>query len=554
MDQAIAHFGRALEYTRFGAPLVPKKLSQNLDKNGEVIITGHLPSHVTLRFYGHQKDRVRLYAYYDHHGARCSITLALVDAKLTTEACLADMDPLALYSRITKPEQYAAETKALFNELHATEEPRSVFVTQMHEHETPRGLMITVLRDVLGFLLNAGALSAPSLVFYDRELAGYSFLPVDGAPSIMKTTVADFLTRHAAITNGLSTDIRLKSYDEMMETYKEFRVRSATNTDAIFPNPSREDDRAYYENMRAEPGSTLIAGPLRTHVAPNLEVDVDVGVRPGEQEHNIPRNDIMVPVNILGKLLWKLHHRLEQPYGRSPRDIREGRYTDDALRQCKNDLGDPFRVSIRDKNTPEREAKEKAHLYEMLRTRYRELRITPPPYEVLTEDGYKYVLIAFFDAGKSRIKTQIVSDITLQASDDVFYYLGLLHKRLHLLVPRRRISAPLMLPFFFSFLFFLFLFPFLFLFLFLSFSFPSFSFSFSFSFFFFSFFFVSFFCSFLCFCSFCVFAFLCFCVFCFLASIETEKKSRATEAAKKKEKKVEKRSRSARRAKEEEEN
>ena len=421
MDQAIAHFGRALEYTRFGAPLVPKKLSQNLDKNDEVIIPGNLPSPVTLRFYGHPKDRVRLYAYYEHHGTRCSITLALVDAKLTTEASLADMDPLALYSRITKPEQYAAETKALFNELHATEEQRSVFVTQMHEHETSRGLMITVLRDVFGFLLDAGALSAPSLVFYDRELAGYSFRPVDGAPSIMKTTVADFLACHAAITNGLSTDIRLKSYDEMMETYKEFRVRSATNTDAEFPNPSLEDDRASYEKKRAEPGSTLIAG---THVAPKLEVDVDVGVRTGEQEHNIPRNDIMVPVNILGKLLWKLHYRLKQPYGRSPRDIREGRYTDDALLKCEIALGDPLRVSNRDKNTPEREAKEKAHLYEMLRKRYRELRITPPPYEVREEDGYKYVLIAFFDAGKSRIKTQIASDITLQASDDVFYYLA----------------------------------------------------------------------------------------------------------------------------------
>jgi hypothetical protein len=414
MDRAIAHFGRALEYTRFGAPLVPKKLSQNLDKNGEVIIPGNLPSHVTMRFYGHQKDR--LYAYYDHHGARCSITLALVDAKLTTEASLADMDPLALYSRITKPEQYAAETKALFNELHATEEPRSVFVTQMHEHETSRGFLT---RDVLGFLLDAGALSAQSLVFYDRELAGYSFRPVDGAPSIMKTTVAEFLARHAAIINGLSTDIRLKPYDAMMETYEEFRVRSATNTDAEFPNPSREDDRAYYENMRAQPGSTLIAGPLKTKVAPKLEVDVDVGVRTGEQEHNIPRNDIMVPVNILGKLLWKLHHRLAQPYGRSPRDIREGRYTDDALLKCEIALGDPLRVSIRDKNTPEREAKEKAHLYEMLRTRYRELKIKPPPYEVREEDGYKYVLIEFFDKGKSRIKTQIVSEITIQASDDV---------------------------------------------------------------------------------------------------------------------------------------
>jgi hypothetical protein len=56
----------------------------------------------------------------------------------------------------------------------------------------------------------------------------------------------------------------------------------------------------------------------------------------------------------------------------------------------------------------------------MLRTRYRELRIKPPPYDVRIEDGYKYVLIEFFDEGKSRIKTQIVSDITLQASDDVF--------------------------------------------------------------------------------------------------------------------------------------
>ena len=177
MDRAIAHFGRALEYTRFGAPLLPKKLSQNLDKNGEVIIPGNLPSHVTLRFYGHQKDCVRLYAYYEHHGTRCGITLALVDAKLTTEASLADMDPLALCSHITKPEQYAAETKALFNELHATEEPRSVFVTQMQEHETSRGFLT---RDVLRFLLDAGALSAQSLVFYDRELAGYSFRPVDG--------------------------------------------------------------------------------------------------------------------------------------------------------------------------------------------------------------------------------------------------------------------------------------------------------------------------------------------------------------------------------------
>ncbi len=420
MDQAIAHFGRALKYTRFGAPLVPKKLSQNLDKNGEVIIPGHLPSHITLRFYGHQKDRVRLYAYYDHHGARCSITLALVDAKLTTEAGLADMDPLALCSRITKPEQYAAETKALFNELHATEEPRSVFVTQMQEHETPRGLMITVLRDVLGFLLDAGALSAPSLVFYDRELAGYSFRPVDGAPSIMKTTVAEFLARHAAITNGLSTDVRLKSYDEMMETYEEFEVMSATNVIAIFPNPSRENDRAFYENIRARPGSTLIAGPLRTHVAPKLEVDVDVGLRSGEQESEAVLNGEKVTVNLLGNLLWKLHHRLEQPYGRSPRDIREGRYTDYALLKCEIALGDPLRVSIRDKNTPEREAKTKAHLYEMLRTRYRELRIKPPPYEVRKEDGYKYVLIEFFDEGKSRIKTQIVSDITLEASDDVF--------------------------------------------------------------------------------------------------------------------------------------
>jgi hypothetical protein len=409
MDQAIAHFGRALEYTRFGAPLIPKKLSQNLDKNDEVIIPGNLPSPVTLRFYGHQKDRVRLYAYYEHHGTRCSITLALVDAKLTTEVSLADMDPLALYSRITKPEQYAAETKALFNELHATEEPRSVFVTQMHEHETSRGLMITVLRDVFGFLLDAGALSAPSLVFYDRELAGYSFRPVDGAPSIMKTTVADFLACHAAITNGLSTDIRLKSYDEMMETYKESRVGSATNTDAEFPNPS--------EKKRAEPGSTLIAG---THVAPKLEVDVDVGVRTGEQEYAAVLNGEKVTVNLLGNLLWKLHYRLGQPYGRPPRDIREGRYTDGALLKCEIALGDP----LRDKNTPEREAKTKAQLYEMLRTRYRELKINPPPYEVLIEDGYKYVLIAFFDASKSRIKTQIVSDITIQASDDVFYYLA----------------------------------------------------------------------------------------------------------------------------------
>ncbi len=160
-------------------------------------------------------------------------------------------------------------------------------------------------------------------------------------------------------------------------------------------------------------------------MAPKLEVDVDVGVRPGEQEHNIPRNDIMVPVNILGKLLWKLHHRLAQPYdGRLPRDIVAGRYTDEVLLKCEIALGDPFRVSIRDKNTPEREAKEKAHLYEMLRTRYRELRIKPPPYRLLKEDGYKYVLIEFFDEGKSLIKTQIVSDITLQASDDVFYYLA----------------------------------------------------------------------------------------------------------------------------------
>ena len=217
-------------------------------------------------------------------------------------------------------------------------------------------------------------------------------------------------------------DIRLKPYDEMMETYEEFEVMSATNGIAIFPNPSRENDRAFYENMRAEQGSTLIAGPLRTHVAPNLEVDVDVGVRTGEQEYEIPRNGTMVPVNILGMLLWKLHYRLKQPYeGRSPRDIREGRYTDDALLKCEIALGDPLKVSIRDKNTPELEAKEKAHLYYMLRTRYRELRIKPPPYKLRIEDGYKYVLIEFFDEGKSLIKTQIVSDITLQASDDVFY-------------------------------------------------------------------------------------------------------------------------------------
>ena len=167
-------------------------------------------------------------------------------------------------------------------------------------------------------------------------------------------------------------DDRLKSYDEMIETYDHFYVGTADDNRAMFPisaldgDGDGDGDRAFYDKLSAEPGSRLIAGPLKIHVAPTLEVDVNVELQEGEQEHRAVRNGALVPVNILGNLLWKLHDGLAKPYERLPRDIVAGRYTSAALIRCGDALGDPFKKFS--KNTPEIEAKEKADLYEMLRT------------------------------------------------------------------------------------------------------------------------------------------------------------------------------------------
>ncbi len=195
----------------------------------------------------------------------------------------------------------------------------------------------------------------------------------------------------------------------------------------MFPISARDGDgdgdgdRNFYDKLRAEPGSRLIAGPLKIHVAPTLKVDVNVELQEGEQEHRAVRNGALVPVNILGNLLWKLHDGLAKPYERLPRDIVAGRYTSAALIRCGDALDDPFKKF--DKNTPEIEAKEKADLYEMLRERYRELRIQPTGHLFKKEDGYRYTVIPFFDETKPPIKTQIVSSITLQGTDDVRYQL-----------------------------------------------------------------------------------------------------------------------------------
>ena len=218
--------------------------------------------------------------------------------------------------------------------------------------------------------------------------------------------------------NG-APDSGLESYEEMLQTYKDFQVRTDTGSIAVFPNSSRTNDKAYYDNMRAQQGSTLIAGHLKIHA---LEIDVDVRPEPGEKEYDVPRNGTteLVAVNLLGYLLWKFHYLLAQPDGR----IYLGRYTDEALLKCNDKIRDqPFRESIRDKDSPAREAAETAALYEMLQRRYPELRIKPPPYATEKEDGYKYTVIGFVDELKPRIKTQIVKSVTLKVTDDVFYEL-----------------------------------------------------------------------------------------------------------------------------------
>ena len=222
--------------------------------------------------------------------------------------------------------------------------------------------------------------------------------------------------------NG-APDSRLESYEEMLQTYKDFQVRTKTGSIAVFPNSSRTNDEAVYDDLRTQQGSTLIAGHLKIHA---LEIDVDVRPGLGEKEYPVPRNGTTEPVavNLLGYLLWKFHYLLAQPDGRSREDIYLGRYTDEALLKCKYKIrDDPFREAIRDKDSPAREAAETAALYEMLQRRYPELRIKPPPYDTKKEDGYKYTVIGFVDELKPRIKTQIVKSVTLKVTDDVFYEL-----------------------------------------------------------------------------------------------------------------------------------
>jgi hypothetical protein len=223
-------------------------------------------------------------------------------------------------------------------------------------------------------------------------------------------------------------DIRLGSYDAMLEKYEHFDVATATNTIARFPDSSRENERTLYDEMRADAGSRLIPGPLRTHVAPKLEVDVDVGVRPGEQESIAAQNGKAVKVNILGNILWKLSDVLAKPtagpYRRPDDDIKAGRYTADALHWYSEALGDPFRVSSAYSYTTELEAKDKADLCAMLRDRYRELRVKPTNSFISQREGdYRYWIIPFVDETKSSIKTQIVKFITIQGADGVSYQL-----------------------------------------------------------------------------------------------------------------------------------
>jgi hypothetical protein len=211
--------------------------------------------------------------------------------------------------------------------------------------------------------------------------------------------------------------IGLESYYEMLEKYEHFGVVTAANGYARFPNSSRENERALYDEMRADAGSKLVPGPRR--------IPVNVELRPGEPESMAFLDGKLVKVNLLGNLLWKLRDLLAKPYDeRSDSDIYADRYTTPALYRCSQALGDPFRVSIRDANTPEREAKEKADLCAMLSDRYPQLRVKPRNFFVpQTEGAYKYWIIPFFDVTKSPVKTQLVEVIAIQGADGVSYQL-----------------------------------------------------------------------------------------------------------------------------------
>ena len=219
IDQAVAHFGRALEYSSssldrrpgFGVSLVPERLIRSRDERGDIIINPpYLPYQVTMALDIKTQGDVSVFAFYRAHDVRCNINLHLIDATLSLER-LTDIDPVALDSRTSDPEKYRHETKALFEEIKGSDESRSVCLTTINKndgkgnkHETSRGLLMSVLRAVFEFLVECGSLSTSSRVFLapssatdTRKLVTYyeenSFRSVDGVPSIMKTTISEFL-------------------------------------------------------------------------------------------------------------------------------------------------------------------------------------------------------------------------------------------------------------------------------------------------------------------------------------------------------------------------